>query len=355
MRCESRPLVTDPAPPSSHPDGPMTERLLGDTLPLMGLRRGTLSTRRRASAAARGALIAVVVGGLVGCSSQAPEDENVSDDPFTLGPFQSYLFAELGADEDAMSQAEHLLRESKIAECVTAAGFEYTIAPEPNIVSVGGSVADWEANLRTKGWGQFTHALDDDPRPDVQHEPTEQDEYVESLSIEARTAYERVLFGEHDPSTGEPVPGQEGCMYLAHVGDDPSDPANAYADLLEEVRNAWEVAEADPEFAEVRTAYRECMSRAGFPGIRVDPNELLEQRFLEEFPDMTIRSNDPRLPELATWEISMANAHVDCTDETDLYAAQNRAIAKVENEIMERRAAEVEAYIAMLREQTTGS
>ena len=312
----------------------------------MGLRRGFFSS---------GALLAVVVGGLVACSGSSSEEEAASEGPFSLGPFQSYVYAELGEDQEAVLQAEHVVRESKIAECVTAAGFEYTISSETNSFLAIESVADWEETLRSEGWGQFTHALAEDRGPDIEHEPTEQEKYAESLSGEARAEYERVMFGEHDPSTGEPVPGAEGCLHLAHFGDDPSDPANAHADLLEEVSGAWEVAETDPDFAVVRSAYRECMSRAGFPGIRLDPNELLQERFEEEFPGMNVRADDPRLPELAAWEISMANAHLDCLEETDLWAAQNRAIAKVESEIMERRSAEVEAYVAALREQLSGS
>lgn len=85
--------------------------------------------------------------------------------------------------------------------------------------------------------------------------------------------------------------------------------------------------------------------------MQTDPNELIDQRMAEEFPTMTFSSNDPRLAELGRWEVSLANAHLDCVEETDLFTAQHRAIARVETEIMERRSAEVEAFVAALREQ----
>lgn len=169
------------------------------------------------------------------------------------------------------------------------------------MVEAFADVEEWEARLRERGWGYFTGAVDEGGKPDVTFEPTEQDEYVESLSPAARQEYDRVLFGELDPTTG--------------------------------------------------TAWRECLSRAGFPGVQTDPNELIDQRMAEEFPTMTFSSNDPRLAELGRWEVSLANAHLDCVEETDLFTAQHRAIARVETEIMERRSAEVEAFVAALREQ----
>src|SRR5690606_13105657 len=121
-----------------------------------------------------------------------------------------------------------------------------------------------------------------------------------------------------------------------YSGDALDTPDKRYEDLLEEIRSAWEVAEATPEVQAALDSYRACMTQAGHPGIRTDPYELLEAKFLEEFPAMEMASNDPRLPELAEWEISLANAHLDCLDETDLAEMRTKATNKVEREIMER-------------------
>lgn len=207
---------------------------------------------------------------------------------------------------------------------------------------------DYEEQLRTQGWGFFT-------QPEVPEdyeipEPTEQMRYEESLSPSAHEEYLRVLFGETDPATGERVEGT-GCYDHAYgEGADDDSPEARFTELLEEVRTAWEVAEEEPEVREARDVYRECLSRAGFPGVHVDAAELLDERFVEEFPDGSFASNDPRLAELASWEVELANAHLDCLTESDVQTVAARATARVEAQILERRADEVEAYLAAMRE-----
>lgn len=207
---------------------------------------------------------------------------------------------------------------------------------------------DYEERLRTQGWGFFT-------QPEVPEdyeipEPTEQMRYEESLSPSAHEEYLRVLFGETDPATGERVEGT-GCYDHAYgEGADDDSPEARFTELLEEVRTAWEVAEEEPEVREARDVYRECLSRAGFPGVHVDAAELLDERFVEEFPDGSFASNDPRLAELASWEVELANAHLDCLAESDVQTVAARATARLEAQILERRADEVEAYLAAMRE-----
>ena len=84
--------------------------------------------------------------------------------------------------------------------------------------------------------------------------------------------------------------------------------------------------------------------------MREDPGELLIQRAEREFPDERMYPDAPRLPELVAWEVSLANAHLDCLEETRLAVVRARATAKVEAEILERRAAEVDAYLEAARE-----
>lgn len=127
-------------------------------------------------------------------------------------------------------------------------------------------------------------------------------------------------------------------------------PHERFADLLDEVWGAAGPAERDPELVEARDAYRECLASAGFPGVREDPGELLIQRAEREFPDERMYPDAPRLPELVAWEVSLANAHLDCLEETRLEVVRARATAKVEAEILERRAAEVDAYLEAARE-----
>ena len=299
-----------------------------------------------------GLIVVAGVLALAACTG-APQDEE-SDDagPFAVGPFWVHITAELGESQADLERANQERREAAIATCMTEVGFEYFPDSQAEVVDAAPSLEQWEEDLRAWGWGYFTRI--NDSTPTDLPEKSEQEKYYESLSPGAQAEYEAAFIGERDPTTGEPVPGQEGCIHLAFFTEDPDAPDTQFADLLEEFRGAWEVAEQDQELIATRERYRTCMTQAGFPGIRLDAAELLEERMLEEFPDMSFAHNDPRLPELAEWETRLANTHLDCADETGVFEATTKANAKVEREIMERRAEEVEAYVAALREQAAG-
>lgn len=288
-------------------------------------------------------MLTVVVVALAACSGGAsPEDEDVDLDPFT-----TLMNAELGESRETIAQLRHQQNQERLAQCVRAAGFEYhPDASDSTVVDV--DLDDYEERLRTQGWGFFTQP--EVPEDHEIPEPTEQMRYQESLSPSAHEEYLRVLFGETDPATGERVEGT-GCYDHAYgEGADDDSPEARFTELLEEVRTAWEVAEEEPEVREARDVYRECLSRAGFPGVRIDAAELLDERFVEEFPDGSFASNDPRLAELASWEVELANAHLDCLAESDVQTVAARATARLEAQILERRADEVEAYLAAMRE-----
>lgn len=286
---------------------------------------------------------------LSACGGPTAADDGEATGP---GPFWQHLEGELGETQETLWRVDHDEQQAAIARCMAESGFEYW--PEPASASatfaVSTSGEEWEEGLRTKGWGQFTMAGDENT-PVIEDPETPNSQYVDTLSTEARAEYEAALFGEWDPATGELIAGSEGCFEKVYSGDALDTPDKRYEDLLEEIRSAWEVAEAQPEVQAALDDYRACMTQGGFAGIRTDPNELLEAKFMENFPDMTMASNDPRLPELAEWEISLANAHLDCLDETDLAEVRTREGNKVEREIMERRSAEVDGYIAELRER----
>ena len=288
-------------------------------------------------------MLTVVVVALAACSGGAsPEDEDVDLDPFT-----TLMNAELGESRETIAQLRHQRNQERLAQCVRAAGFEYhPDASDSTVVDV--DLDDYEERLRTQGWGFFTQP--EVPEDHEIPEPTEQMRYQESLSPSAHEEYLRVLFGETDPATGERVEGT-GCYDHAYgEGADDDSPEARFTELLEEVRTAWEVAEEEPEVREARDVYRECLSRAGFPGVRIDAAELLDERFVEEFPDGSFASNDPRLAELASWELELADAHLDCLEESDVQTVAARATARLEAQILERRADEVEAYLAAMRE-----
>lgn len=296
------------------------------------------------SRARRTTAFGIALAVLLGACSNAPQE----DEDIDLDPFGTLVSAQLGESQEAIASMRSRRGQEKLAECVRAAGFEYFPDPSDSAVIEAGGFDEYKERLRAEGWGYFTNVSG---AQDLEvQEPTEQMKYELSLSASAQEEYQRVMHGEIDPATGEHVPGT-GCFEQAYGESAESDsPEARFADLLEEIQNAFELAEEEPEVRKARDAYRECLSRAGFPGVHRDAAELLEQRFTEEFPDGDYATNDPRIPELAKFEVSLANAHLDCLEETDVDTVASRARARVEAQILERRAKDVEAYIQAMRE-----
>jgi len=282
-----------------------------------------------------------VVALLGGCSSASEPDEDVEPDPF-----QALVSAELGESQGVLGELRSRRGQERLAECVRAAGFEYFPDSSESVVVDLGDEQEYEETLRSQGWGYFTQP--GVPEDFEVQEPTEQIKYELSLSPSAQEEYDRVMHGEVDPATGGRVPGT-GCFEKAY-GEDADAPETAFAELLAEINDAWLVAEEEPEVRKARDTYRECLSRAGFPGVTKTAYELLEERFNEEFPNADYAMNDPRLPELAKFEISLANAHLDCEKESEVHSVAARATARIEAEILERRAKELAAYIEAVRE-----
>jgi len=299
-------------------------------------------------------LASTVVVVLLGACTSGPHETSDADDgaPFAFGPFQTYVMAELGETELGLVRLEQARREATIAACMVRSGFEYTPEPWNESAMIVQTAEEFEEDLRARGWGYFTAG------EVVSHEDmppkSAQQEYVESLSPSAQAEYTLALVGEYDLGVGAQIPGQVGCIHEAENREQPESPSVSFAELWTEIEGAWEVAEESPDLIDARERYRECMALAGFSGIRLAPSELLQARWGEVFPTASYSSSDPRLPELAEWEVVMANAHLDCREETGVAEVAARATAKVEREIMERRAEEVEAYVAALREQAAG-
>lgn len=284
--------------------------------------------------------VALLLGASTGCSAGTAEEE------IDVLPFEALRRAELGDGPDEFLVRQVVEQGQAVARCMHEKGFEYYPGPVYD-----GSEEEEETpeqredRLRAHGWGMFP--ADEGPVEWVEPELDEQGRYEASLSPSAREEYHRALFGEPDPTTGQ---YQElgGCWAEWRFQEDENSPELRFADLLDEVRSAWARAAEEPEVIEARDAYRACLSLAGFPG--GGAGELLEQRFAEEFPTGQIPGNDPRLPELVKWEIALANADLDCLEESGASKISARAVARIETQILERRAEEVEAYLQAAKE-----
>lgn len=287
---------------------------------------------------------------LVACSITG-----IDGDADELGPFLTRVRSEVGDAREKVSEKSFLRQQEFLANCVAEAGFQYFPPDEDVLLIDMPTVEDVEVNLREDGWGVFTRSLSERGADHSSAtEPSHQDLYVESLTEAAAAEYERVLTGL-DPITGDAIEGEQGCEERAALAVADEDPRYAYADLLAEIRSAQEAATADPIFLDELAKYRSCMAAEGYPGIQYDARELVVKRFEEEVHDIGVDSENADIDDLAAWEIMVANTHLECLDAVQLDEAHAQATARIETDIMTRRAEEVAGYIEMLREQADGA
>ncbi len=289
---------------------------------------------------ASSAVVVMLLGASAGCS-RGPVEEEID-----IFPFDALLRVELGDGPDKFLVRQVVEQGQAVVRCMHAQGFEYYPGPVYDGSEKEEETPEQrEEKLRAHGWGMFP--ADEGPVEWIEPELDEQGRYEASLSPSAREEYQQALFGEPDPTTGQ-YHELGGCWAEGRLQEDEDGPEVRFADLFDEVRSVWARVAEEPEVIEARDAYRACLALAGFPG--GDAGELLEQRFAEEFPTGRIAGNDPRLPELVKWEVSLANADLDCLEETGAGDVSARFAARFEAQVLERRAEEVEAYIQAAKE-----
>lgn len=288
--------------------------------------------------------VTLLVGMLAGCATQAGESEEEG-----LSPFLSHLDAEVGDARQKALRASFLREEELVAECMAEAGFEYFPSDDNLVLRDVPSLEEAHERFRNEGWGIFTGGPGEPSSgEEPTSEPSRQERYLESLTAQARDEYERVLTGS-SPLADDSAAADRGCEQQAADAAGVDQPEHVYADLLEEIRAAQQTATSDPLFLEELSKYRSCMAAAGYPGIEYDGREIVVERFEEELRKGPVGPG-ARRDELAAWELEVASTELDCLDRVDLDAAHAQAVARIETEIMARRAADVAGYIDMLRE-----
>ncbi len=325
-----------------------------------------MTAGRRGGAAADGAggappgvvLVALLLG-LGGCGTGAPAgpvpSSGDSADPPPLGPLELYLGDAVGERTQAEVAAELVQTEEAIAACMATEGFEY--AP---VVMVPGSFEASDDPLRgtrayaeTYGYGLWRQPEIEPGQHTYMLDTSANTAYRESLSPEARQAYDVALLGQPtDLGDGTVSYDGTGCTAPAELRDGAE--AEYLRGVQEEVadylQSLWEGD--DPLLAEVDAAWASCMRDAGYGD---DSPRAAETRLLEEMlavfeaaPDAPVAAGTIEAGAEAERRVALADQ--DCRDATD-WTARRRAVEHVlQQGYVEAHRTDLDALVAALSE-----
>jgi len=294
---------------------------------------------------ASSAVVVLVLGACTAGSNEPAEEDD-------RGPFLAHVAGELGDAYDDIDRVLHDRTQELIAQCMGAAGWEYTPVPWENLDA--GEPVDYEKSLLEHGWGVVPGNLVADEDEELPP-PDPNEEYAASLSEDAHQQYWHAWYGVQNEAGDGFEPGQEGCSWNSGVAAWESSPVYKFESLITEMRQGWGKLDADAGYREAMERWRECMADAGHAGVGDDPYAYVEAKYYEEFPlGVRYQQDDPRIAELAAWEREVARSHIECSREAGVAEAADAVIYGWEREVMERRSDEVEAYVAALQEQAAG-
>jgi len=316
--------------------------------------------------------------GIVSSSSSVMENAPIESEPeqapANTSPLDEYLNVLWGTnwsdanlsneERQRRFNAEQVMRENLIAECMLESGFTYIPFPEGQtlVISEGNEWRpddrDWVAQY---GYGTFAdvnpEAVVSTGHPGITNP---NDEIRESLSDGEREAYIAALFGRmFDPeftstATLDELWENGGCIMWAArevAGNSANQSASndEFAPLLEAIdqmreslRN--EITEADRDWAV-------CMANAGHPDFqRQGDAQASVQTQLTSFWDNWDWETDGYEPNnsqeflvLREKEIDLALADLDCRESTDFAARQEARRIEVETQFVNDHRAELEA------------
>lgn len=281
----------------------------------------------------------------------APEEQPQVE--FGSGPF----FEEIADVWAAAARRSHDDAEQAIARCMTDEGFDY--APVP--YQAGGAIGESRADLLEEGFGVFIVVEEDA----VVVNPNTA--YRASLTAQAAAEYDLALHGvvPREPETDDDAragtgaddadaDGREGAgCYAQGWASLGADPLTEHLPLVEEIHAASRGTLEHPDYLAAMAQWSACMSDAGYPGMtqESDPTFYLQDLMVAELPVGELRAGDPRLGELVALERELAAVHLACLDSSQAYAVRAALVEIAQREVMERRAAEVTAYITALHER----
>ncbi len=326
----------------------------------------TVDARRRRAgvaergAAARGVVLAVPVVlaavSLVACSADGePREASSSADlstpePSTPGPLEAYLGAAGLERTQGEAAAELAEREDAIASCMAAEGFDYV----PVVMVPGSFEASDDPPRGSRGFaevygygawrapeiepGQYTYQLDESANT----------AYRESLSPEARAAYDVALMGRAT-DLGDGIVSYDGMGCIETPWLRGSAEAEYLRGVQQEVsdhlQSLWDGE--DPRLAEVDATWASCMRDAGYDD--ASPRAA-ESRVLDELMAAYEAASDAPVPadvvdEATDAERRLALADQDCRDATG-WTARRRAVEhELQQEYLDAHRADLDALV----------
>ncbi len=350
----------------------------------MGGRKRTDARTRRA-----GVLAATVVAVLcAGCSADGgtPDDasrptESPAGD--TARGAVDAFFDEMSALRD-MGDAidQHTALQEDVAACMNALGFEYTpIVPSDELEEVP-TAADLGLERGTREYAeQFGFGITTDDMGYYAMSAAQLDDpntlYVESLTPEARTEYDRALWGSpEDVDASDPqAAAPQGCFAEAQARAGAVLEASGAFDpqvFFEEEMAMREAIQSDDRVVALHEAWSSCMADAGFPDLltpgdnvftgdamlairdEFDARIIALQGEIAEVTDPSVKLGLAALQakqELAEREIAMAVADVDCRTASGYADALLEVEIEHQARFYDDHRAEFDAYAAAIAER----
>ena len=290
---------------------------------------------------------------------------------------ESVFSGGLGPDATDAERQEYYNEQNRkteelVAQCMTKQGFEYVPNTQNNSITINSDDdnmwrpddKDW---VEKYGYGAINspwQEQNETPGPEATEPPPDPNQaYIDSLSEAEQNAFNEALWGkqEQDPDA-DPNEAQEwrwenaGCYGWAQhevQGDNPWD-QEENKPIIEALQKFWENLQRDPAQAKLDADWSACMTEAGFPGFKTQPDAAqsiydLQQKYYEETfgqgqenPDPNAGTmKDPEYAKIAEQEIPLAVADLGCREKTDYrqqqlkiqFAAEEQFIADHKEEL----------------------
>lgn len=306
----------------------------------------------------------------------APEELDLST------PLEPYL-AEIDRDTPQGQPNPWAVRfEEVIAACMAEQGFEYHV---DELAGVGAVTRPREfgtvAYAQQYGYGESI-PLEGSALPMLwNYVPMGEGrtwnlDYRESLSPEAKDAYDIALDGSYAEASpdylpeGEYDPSRHGCHGRAsqEVYPDGYIGPEGLGDVKQAVLSVHERVEEDPRVVEALEVWSSCMADAGHPGLEtlLDAESLVA---IEIFPawqetwlestgtnlgvtdyDVVRRQIPDGLAELRQAEIDLAVTDAQCRVDSGYLTVRHEVQVEIEQEILDRYEADLDTWVLWLRE-----
>lgn len=325
----------------------------------------------------------VVAATLTACSGgDGKQSGSTSADAEEMGPLDEYMTAMWSGEEWTQEtyDAQALVREDLIAQCMAKEGFDYTPNPD-NGTTVLSSDDDsgiaWGSleYAQTYGYGaiDWPGRAEQDAAFEEEELPVDPNwDYVQSLSDSEQEAYYATLYGQ--PVYNDLDEGEDGEVYEYNWEDNgcwgwaeheqqmaDGDPSAAWADaefedLFNSMESVWSDSQTDPEMVALDAEWSSCMADAGHPGF-ASTNEAMNSIY-DRQNEIWESASDPETGEwideptqadfdaIQADEIALATADWKCKDKVDYDARSRKVQFRIQQEFVDANKDRLDALVA---------